>query len=244
MAFTKREVIHRKSWKTGQKWSWPHSRGWTGITIDDCWKGWAIPPAEAEKLIMLPSETMIWQPEFTDKTLSVKTRAVHIGEYYVPWQEFVNSVGKPFRQYAQNMGADTLPDRYRSDGRCRSARTAVHHARRRDRYRRTRNFSFRDRLHEALFSAVLLSASARPSSQKLHNATQCFLIYRNASLRRHFSITCVLSPASAYTRKSVAVYLHLPDRRVQTPATRVFRAQWRTVRRLVSVLLPPSRFWY
>lgn len=34
-------------------------------------------------------------------------------------------------------GADTLPDRYRSDGRCRSARTAVHHARRRDRYRRT-----------------------------------------------------------------------------------------------------------
>ena len=48
-------------------------------------------------------------------------------------------------------GADTLPDRYRSDGRCRSARTAVLHARRRDRYRRTRNFSFRDRLHEALF---------------------------------------------------------------------------------------------
>ncbi len=35
-------------------------------------------------------------------------------------------------------GADTLPDRYRSDGRCRSARTAVLHARRRDRYRRTR----------------------------------------------------------------------------------------------------------
>ena len=27
----------------------PHSRGWTGITIDDCWEGWAIPPAEAEK---------------------------------------------------------------------------------------------------------------------------------------------------------------------------------------------------
>lgn len=48
-------------------------------------------------------------------------------------------------------GADTLPDRYCSDGRCRSVRTAVHHARRRDRYRRTRNFSFRDRLHEALF---------------------------------------------------------------------------------------------
>ena len=37
-------------------------------------------------------------------------------------------------------GADTLPDRYRSDGRCRSARTTVLHARRRDRYRRTRRW--------------------------------------------------------------------------------------------------------
>ena len=38
------------SWKTGQKWSWPHSRGWTGLTIDDCWKRLGhIPPAEAEK---------------------------------------------------------------------------------------------------------------------------------------------------------------------------------------------------
>ncbi|OKX06912.1 transposase [Escherichia coli] len=27
---------------------------------------------------MLPSETMIWQPEFTDKTLSRKPGAVHI----------------------------------------------------------------------------------------------------------------------------------------------------------------------
>ncbi|ANQ05322.1 AMP nucleosidase, partial [Escherichia coli] len=26
---------------------------------------------------MLPSETMIWQPEFTDKTLSRKIGAVH-----------------------------------------------------------------------------------------------------------------------------------------------------------------------
>ncbi|HAG8484186.1 TPA: RepB family plasmid replication initiator protein, partial [Escherichia coli] len=26
---------------------------------------------------MLPSETMIWQPEFTDKTLSRKPGAVH-----------------------------------------------------------------------------------------------------------------------------------------------------------------------
>ncbi|WP_227474625.1 hypothetical protein, partial [Escherichia coli] len=30
-----------------------------------------------KKLIMLPSETMIWQPEFTDKTLSRKIGAVH-----------------------------------------------------------------------------------------------------------------------------------------------------------------------
>ncbi len=35
-------------------------------------------------------------------------------------------------------GADTLPDRDHSDGRCRAVRTAVHYARRRDRYRRTR----------------------------------------------------------------------------------------------------------
>nr|MDN1485832.1 hypothetical protein [Escherichia coli] len=31
-----------------------------------------------KKLIMLPSETMIWQPEFTDKTLSRKIGAVHL----------------------------------------------------------------------------------------------------------------------------------------------------------------------
>ncbi|GEE83195.1 transposase [Escherichia coli O145:H28] len=60
-----------------QKWNWPHSRGWTGITIDDCWKGWAILLRQKQKkLIMLPSETMIWQPEFTDKTLSRKPGAV------------------------------------------------------------------------------------------------------------------------------------------------------------------------
>ncbi|EFH8745974.1 phage polarity suppression protein, partial [Escherichia coli] len=29
---------------------------------------------------MLPSETMIWQPEFTDKTLSRKPGAVHTDE--------------------------------------------------------------------------------------------------------------------------------------------------------------------
>ncbi|MGG2159080.1 hypothetical protein AB6B56_04565, partial [Escherichia coli] len=45
--------------------------------IDDCWKGWAILLRQKQKkLIMLPSETMIWQPEFTDKTLSRKPGAV------------------------------------------------------------------------------------------------------------------------------------------------------------------------
>ncbi|WP_213081654.1 hypothetical protein, partial [Escherichia coli] len=43
----------------------------------DCWKGWAISHRQKQKkLIMLPSETMIWQPEFTDKTLSRKPGAV------------------------------------------------------------------------------------------------------------------------------------------------------------------------
>ncbi|MEZ3312517.1 hypothetical protein AB9L90_23595, partial [Escherichia coli] len=40
-------------------------------------KGWAILLRQKQKkLIMLPSETMIWQPEFTDKTLSRKPGAV------------------------------------------------------------------------------------------------------------------------------------------------------------------------
>ncbi|HGU4456724.1 TPA: hypothetical protein ACHKQE_RS21115, partial [Escherichia coli] len=39
--------------------------------------GWVISLRQKQKkLIMLPSETMIWQPEFTDKTLSRKTGAV------------------------------------------------------------------------------------------------------------------------------------------------------------------------
>ncbi|KAA2138316.1 hypothetical protein EA238_27145, partial [Escherichia coli] len=41
-------------------------------------EGWAILLRQKQKkLIMLPSETMIWQPEFTDKTLSRKPGAVH-----------------------------------------------------------------------------------------------------------------------------------------------------------------------
>ncbi|MEF5147058.1 hypothetical protein U9903_18985, partial [Escherichia coli] len=45
------------------------------------WKGWAILLRQKQKkLIMLPSETMIWQPEFTDKTLSRKPGAVHLSK--------------------------------------------------------------------------------------------------------------------------------------------------------------------
>ncbi|MCH8610398.1 hypothetical protein L1059_25230, partial [Escherichia coli] len=43
------------------------------------WEGWVISLRQKQKkLIMLPSETMIWQPEFTDKTLSRKTGAVQV----------------------------------------------------------------------------------------------------------------------------------------------------------------------
>ncbi|WP_214670442.1 hypothetical protein, partial [Escherichia coli] len=50
------------------------------------WKGWAILLRQKQKkLIMLPSETMIWQPEFTDKTLSRKPGAVH---YHKKTQRF------------------------------------------------------------------------------------------------------------------------------------------------------------
>ncbi|KNG30540.1 hypothetical protein WR20_26110, partial [Escherichia coli] len=65
-------------------------RGWTGITIDDCWKGWAILLRQKQKkLIMLPSETMIWQPEFTDKTLSRKPGAVQL---FITWGRIIASV--------------------------------------------------------------------------------------------------------------------------------------------------------
>ncbi|WP_222026253.1 hypothetical protein, partial [Escherichia coli] len=44
------------------------------------WKGWAIFLRQKQKkLIMLPSEIMIWQPEFTDKILSRKPGAVQGG---------------------------------------------------------------------------------------------------------------------------------------------------------------------
>ncbi|MCV8581765.1 hypothetical protein ODT23_00005, partial [Escherichia coli] len=42
-----------------------------------------------KKLIMLPSETMIWQPEFTDKTLSRKPGAVQNEKYMASFDEMV-----------------------------------------------------------------------------------------------------------------------------------------------------------
>ncbi|MEC3778937.1 hypothetical protein QRX29_29050, partial [Escherichia coli] len=45
-------------------------------------EGWAILLRQKQKkLIMLPSETMIWQPEFTDKTLSRKPGAVQLVDF-------------------------------------------------------------------------------------------------------------------------------------------------------------------
>ena len=75
----KAEVIHRKSWKNRAEvelatltWvDWYNNRRLLG--------SWAILLRQKQKkLIMLPSETMIWQPEFTDKTLSRKPGAVQV----------------------------------------------------------------------------------------------------------------------------------------------------------------------
>ncbi|EOV14912.1 hypothetical protein A157_04715, partial [Escherichia coli KTE198] len=44
-----------------------------------------------KKLIMLPSETMIWQPEFTDKILSRKPGAVqNINAYLNQTEDFIS----------------------------------------------------------------------------------------------------------------------------------------------------------
>ncbi|EOA8707958.1 hypothetical protein ACIPPC_002845, partial [Escherichia coli] len=50
-----------------------------------------------KKLIMLPSETMIWQPEFTDKTLSRKPGAVQTisGNSPMPYSMNISSASKP-----------------------------------------------------------------------------------------------------------------------------------------------------
>ncbi|MGX4132959.1 transposase, partial [Escherichia coli] len=61
-----------------------------------------------KKLIMLPSETMIWQPEFTDKTLSRKPGAVHgDGKQFSCSRDFAASTGLVPRQYSTG-GKSTL----------------------------------------------------------------------------------------------------------------------------------------
>ncbi|MFY4658157.1 hypothetical protein PQ669_28340, partial [Escherichia coli] len=68
------------------------------------WEGWAILLRQKQKkLIMLPSETMIWQPEFTDKTLSRKPGAVQFGS--LPdtirdeWIEDIETMGEKMDEY-------------------------------------------------------------------------------------------------------------------------------------------------
>ncbi|GDQ97184.1 oxidoreductase subunit [Escherichia coli] len=52
---------------------------------------------------MLPSETMIWQPEFTDKTLSRKPGAVHYKE--MGWDP---QLGCPTRETLQRLGLEDI----------------------------------------------------------------------------------------------------------------------------------------
>ncbi len=60
----KAEVIHRKSWKNCAEVELATLTWGTGITIDDCREDWVISLRQKQKkFIMLPSETMIWQPE-------------------------------------------------------------------------------------------------------------------------------------------------------------------------------------
>ncbi|CSG58443.1 Uncharacterised protein [Shigella sonnei] len=62
-----------------------------------------------------------------------------------------------------------------------------------------------------------------PSSQKLHNAAQCFLIYRNASPRRHFfDNVCSFSCISLYREvRSGLLCICLTARRSDTGNPRI-----------------------
>ncbi len=44
-----------------QKWNWPHSRGWTGITIDDCW-------SIAPKTGCTPETLRVWVRQYERDT--------------------------------------------------------------------------------------------------------------------------------------------------------------------------------
>ncbi|EOJ4043120.1 hypothetical protein ACM293_004766, partial [Escherichia coli] len=70
--------------------------------------GWAILLRQKQKkLIMLPSETMIWQPEFTDKTLSRNPGAVQT----IPPTMFCDGTLPPFRYLPASTGTRMLSNK-------------------------------------------------------------------------------------------------------------------------------------
>ncbi|WP_306168269.1 hypothetical protein, partial [Escherichia coli] len=67
------------------------------------WEGWAILLRQKQKkLIMLPSETMIWQPEFTDKTLSRKPGAVQRASTGVLPEQCYQAISHCSSEYGRN----------------------------------------------------------------------------------------------------------------------------------------------
>ncbi|MCM4454960.1 hypothetical protein MMR80_24255, partial [Escherichia coli] len=77
-------------------------------------EGWAILLRQKQKkLIMLPSETMIWQPEFTDKTLSRKPGAVHNAQEPSEYHASTYSTKiRPERQLQAKINKTVLVDCY------------------------------------------------------------------------------------------------------------------------------------
>ncbi|EII13143.1 integrase core domain protein [Escherichia coli 5.0959] len=108
----KAEVIHRKRWKNRAEvelatltWvDWYNNRRLL--------EGWAILLRQKQKkLIMLPSETMIWQPEFTDKTLSRKPGAVQSDYELEPQSASCAKSAEPdVRSYSTKSGLGGGPD--------------------------------------------------------------------------------------------------------------------------------------
>ncbi|OXW86951.1 hypothetical protein CSW66_21435 [Shigella boydii] len=52
---------------------------------------------------MLPSETMIWQPEFTDKTLSRKPGAVHIERHNLNLRQHLARLGRKSLSFSKSV---------------------------------------------------------------------------------------------------------------------------------------------
>ncbi|WP_228368622.1 MULTISPECIES: transposase domain-containing protein, partial [Shigella] len=76
-------------------------------------KGWATSLRQKQKkLIMLPSETMIWQPEFTDKTLSRKPGAVQLvtcKQNEVEPEDWLREVIEKLNDWPSNQVHELLP---------------------------------------------------------------------------------------------------------------------------------------